>query len=124
MNFPTIEELPLFVQEEFGDFYPDMFQGSYEQAGKNVAFLEYAWDTRGCDPCSATPLNLDELKDAGAFWLDPDYQSGTGTVVQPTPRNNRRNNNGAFITRLHVRYSRDKFPEDLMFQSTANRQFF
>jgi hypothetical protein len=29
-----------------------------------------------------------------------------------------------FITRLHVRYSRDKFPEDLMFQETNNREFF
>ncbi|WP_370623437.1 hypothetical protein [cf. Phormidesmis sp. LEGE 11477] len=27
-----------------------------------------------------------------------------------------------FITRLHVRYTRDKFPEDLIFQQTANRQ--
>ena len=121
VNVPTDEELPLFVQDEFGDFYPEMFQRSYEREGKNVAFLEYAWDTRGCDPCSATPLNLEELKAAGAFWLDPNYQSSTGTVVQPRGRNNR--NNGAFITRLHVRYSRDKFPEDLMFQSTANRQF-
>ena len=122
VNVPTDEELPLFVQDEFGEFYPDMFQRSYEREGKNVAFLEYAWDTRGCDPCSATPLNLEELKAAGAFWLDPNYRDSTGTVVRPNQRNNR--NNGAFITRLHVRYSRDKFPEDLMFQSTANRQFF
>jgi len=123
VNVPTDEALPLFVQDEFGDFYPDMFQRSYEREGKSVAFLEYAWDTRGCDPCSATPLNLEELKAAGAFWLDPAYRSQNGTVIRPDQRNNR-NNSGAFITRLHVRYSRDKFPEDLMFQSTANRQFF
>ncbi|MDY6940715.1 MAG: DUF2330 domain-containing protein, partial [Cyanobacteriota bacterium] len=29
-----------------------------------------------------------------------------------------------FITRLHVRYTRDKFPEDLQFQETGNRQNF
>jgi hypothetical protein len=29
-----------------------------------------------------------------------------------------------FISRLHVRYSRDKFPEDLMFQETSNQQQF
>jgi hypothetical protein len=29
-----------------------------------------------------------------------------------------------FITRLHVRYSRDTFPEDLRFQTTGNRQLF
>jgi hypothetical protein len=31
---------------------------------------------------------------------------------------------GVFITRLHVRYTRDKFPEDLMFQETSNRDSF
>ena len=29
-----------------------------------------------------------------------------------------------FITRLHVRYTRDKFPEDLMFQATNNQENF
>jgi hypothetical protein len=29
-----------------------------------------------------------------------------------------------FITRLHVRYSRNKFPEDLVFQQTNNQSFF
>jgi hypothetical protein len=33
-------------------------------------------------------------------------------------------NTNVYITRLHVRYTRDKFPEDLMFQETANRRFF
>ncbi|MEM7727451.1 MAG: DUF2330 domain-containing protein, partial [Cyanobacteria bacterium P01_A01_bin.45] len=32
--------------------------------------------------------------------------------------------NGVYITRLHVRYTRDKFPEDLMFQTTSNRENF
>jgi len=59
-----------------------------------------------CDPCSADPLTPEELKKAGVFWLT----QNTGTNV--------------FITRLHVRYTRDKFPEDLMFQETSNRQQF
>ena len=29
-----------------------------------------------------------------------------------------------FITRLHVRYNRDLFPEDLRFQETGNTQLF
>ncbi|MEL6490340.1 MAG: DUF2330 domain-containing protein [Cyanobacteria bacterium J06621_3] len=119
VNIPTDAELPLFVQEEFGQFYPEMFQQSYEAADKEVAFLEYAWDTRGCDPCSATPLSPQELQEAGAFWVDPDYRPASPRITRSNP-----NNRGAFITRLHVRYSRDKFPEDLMFQSTGNRQFF
>jgi hypothetical protein len=68
-----------------------------------------------CDPCSADPLTPEELRQAGVFWLTERPQE---SVVMP-PRST-----GVFITRLHVRYSRDQFPEDLMFQETANQQFF
>ena len=115
-NYRTVkvssgDELPEFVKEDFKDFYTAMFQTAYEEENRQVAFLEYAWDMSTCDPCSAEPLNQSELKEAGVFWLDPN------------PRNSRRGNN-VFITRLHVRYSRDKFPEDLKFQSTSDRSNF
>jgi hypothetical protein len=106
---PSDQDIPLFIKDEFGQFYTDMFQNSYEQADRNVAFLEYAWDMRGCDPCAADPLTAEELRRAGVFWLSPDAN---------------RNNTNVFITRLHVRYTRDKFPEDLIFQDTGNRRFF
>lgn len=106
VKIPSDTEIPVFVKNEFGDFYKAMFQTAYTREGKNIAFIEYAWDMAGCDPCSAEPLNPEELRQAGVFWLNP----GGGTNV--------------FITRLHVRYTRDKFPEDLMFQETSNRQFF
>ncbi|MGD1897725.1 MAG: DUF2330 domain-containing protein [Phormidesmis sp.] len=115
VNIPTDEELPLFVQKEFGSFYPQMFQRRYETEGKEVAFLEYAWDSRNCDPCSATPLTAEELRAAGAFWVNADTPNRATTTQK---------RNGAFITRLHVRYSRDKFPEDLIFQATGNQQLF
>lgn len=105
VNVPSDAEIPVFVKAEFADFYKAMFNTSYNREGKKVAFLEYAWNMAGCDPCSAEPLNQEELKKAGVFWLTP-------------------GNNNVFITRLHVRYSRDKFPEDLMFQETSNQQFF
>ncbi|MEL6816067.1 MAG: DUF2330 domain-containing protein, partial [Cyanobacteria bacterium J06598_3] len=129
VNIPTDVELPLFVQDEFGEFYPEMFQRSYEAANKNVAFLEYAWNMQGCDPCSSPPLNREELLEAGAFWLK-DNASNSNAVNQPNrgrpslAANSRAAGNSAFITRLHVRYSRDTFPEDLMFQSTTNQQTF
>jgi hypothetical protein len=104
VQIPSDVNIPEFVQAEFADFYKSMFQTSYEREGKKVAFLEYAWDMSSCDPCSAEPLNSEELKKAGVFWLDS----------QPT----------VFISRLHVRYTRDKFPEDLQFQETSNNQFF
>ena len=65
-----------------------------------------------CDPCAAEPLNREELKQAGVFWLD-----------RQNP-NNRWGGNNVFITRLHIRYTRDKFPEDLKFQSTGDRTNF
>lgn len=104
VQIPSDLNLPEFVQHEFTDFYRTMFQKNYEKEGKKVAFLEYAWNMSNCDPCAAEPLNQDELQKAGVFWLD--------------------NNPSVFITRLHIRYSRSKFPEDLQFQETGNSQFF
>ncbi len=106
VKIPSDSEIPVFVKDEFDDFYKAMFQTAYNHEQKKVAFLEYAWDMAGCDPCSANPLTSEELKKAGVFWLNPS-----------TPNN-------VFITRLHVRYTRDKFPEDLMFQETSNQQQF
>lgn len=106
VNVPSDAEIPVFVKNEFGDFYRAMFQTTYSREGKKVVFREYAWDMAGCDPCSADPLTSEELRQAGVFWLTPS---------NPT---------NVFITRLHIRYARDQFPEDLMFQETANRQFF
>ena len=112
VKIPSDKEVPEFVQQEFKGFYTTMFQNSYEKENKQVAFLEYAWDMSTCDPCSAEPLNQEELKDAGVFWLDRDN------------RNHRWGGNNVFITRLHVRYTRDKFPEDLKFQTTSDRSNF
>ncbi len=107
VKIPSNVEIPEFVEKEFSDFYKTMFQKAYEKENKRVAFVEYAWNMASCDPCSAQPLNREELKQAGVFWQNP---------------NNRFQN--VFITRLHVRYTRDTFPEDLFFQETANTQLF
>ncbi len=106
VKVPSDVDIPEFVQKNFAEFYKTMFQQSYTKEGRNVAFLEYAWDMGSCDPCSAEPLNQEELKKAGVFWLD------------------NRGFSNVFITRLHVRYTREKFPEDLQFQATGNRQSF
>lgn len=105
-QIPSNVEIPEFVKSEFDDFYRSMFETTHKREGRKVAFVEYAWDMGSCDPCSAQPLNPDELREAGVFWLTPGQRQNV------------------FITRLHVRYARDTFPEDLRFQETANRQFF
>ncbi|MEC4803291.1 MAG: DUF2330 domain-containing protein [Jaaginema sp. PMC 1079.18] len=108
VKVPSDVEIPEFVEDEFDDFYKSMFATSYEQEQKKVAFLEYAWDMGWCDPCVANALSPEELKQAGVFWDTASRGGGSN----------------AFITRLHVRYTRDRFPEDLSFQSTSNRENF
>jgi hypothetical protein len=103
---PSDREIPEFVKNEFGKFYSATFQRSYEQTNKKVVFLEYAWNVSNCDPCTTEPPNSEELKQAGVFW-----QNNESTI--PT-----------FITRLHVRYNRANFPEDLVFQETNNQTNF
>ncbi|MEC4982927.1 MAG: DUF2330 domain-containing protein [Oscillatoria sp. PMC 1068.18] len=105
-KIPSNVEIPEFVEEEFADFYKAMFKTAYNQENKRVAFLEYAWDMSWCDPCAADPLSDEELKQAGVFWLVPGQ-----------PQN-------VFLSRIHVRYTRNTFPEDLRFQETANKQNF
>ncbi len=106
VKVPSNVDIPEFVEQKFNDFYKAMFQTAYEQENKKVAFIEYAWNMASCDPCSAQPLNRDELRQAGVFWLNSSSRQNV------------------FITRLHVRYTRSTFPEDLYFQETSNRQFF
>ena len=99
---------------------PALFETAYNREGRNVVFREYAWNMANCDPCSADPFTPEELRQAGVFW----QQDGS----QPQPQSGRFAppwvSNDVFITRLHVRYTRDKFPEDLVFQETANQQNF
>jgi hypothetical protein len=122
VNVPSDANVPLFVKEEFGKVYPALFETAYNRENRNVVFREYAWNMGNCDPCSADPLTSEELRQAGVFWMDE--------PSQPQPPSTSRRfappwmSNTVFITRLHVRYTRDKFPEDLVFQETANQQNF
>lgn len=120
VKVPSNANIPIFVKKEFGEFYKSMFQTAYTKEDRKVGFLEYAWDMSSCDPCSAEPLSSEELKQAGVFWLE-DASSQT-----PASRGLRRlfPTSNVFITRLHVRYTRNKFPEDPTFQATSNRESF
>lgn len=116
VKLPSNTEVPEFVQGEFGDFYRAMFARQAEAANNRAVFLEYAWDMAWCDPCAADPLSRDELRKLGVFWLGGDGpQRGR---VAPSPAQD------VFVTRLHVRYDQQHFPEDLMFQETGDRTNF
>ncbi|MBD2578269.1 DUF2330 domain-containing protein [Oscillatoria sp. FACHB-1406] len=112
-KIPSDAEIPEFVKEEFAEFYKAMYQTAHERENKKVAFLEYAWDMAWCDPCAAEPLTPEELKEAGVFWLN-----------SAQPQRNFGGGSNVFMTRLHVRYNRNTFPEDLRFQQTGNRENF
>ena len=106
VKLPTGMELPAYLKntQEFAAFYKAMFTRQTQKEDGRVVFLEHAWDTRWCDPCAADPLSADELRRLGVFWEDGGRQAPD-----------------VFLTRLHVRYDRAHFPEDLVFQETADR---
>ena len=111
VRLPTGMELPVFVRDDFGRFYRDMFAQQVDRERRQAVFLEYAWDMAWCDPCAADPLSPDELRELGVFWLgEVRARSGPAQNV--------------FITRLHLRYDHEHFPEDLFFQETADRTNF
>ena len=112
IKLPSNNEVPEFVQNEFGDFYRAMFARQTKKENERGVFLEYAWDMAWCDPCAADPLSADELRKLGVFWMD----GRTERSNAPSPAQN------VFVTRLHVRYDRKHFPEDLVFQETGDRQ--
>jgi hypothetical protein len=115
VKIPSDIDIPAFVKTEFGSFYQSMFNNSHVKEGKKVAFVEYAWNMSNCDPCSADPLSPEELKKAGVFWVNNNANPQDRFVP---------NFQNVFITRLHIRYQRNTFPEDLTFQSTNNQQLF
>ncbi len=102
VQMPTGSEVPRFVQADFANFYKAAFDRRWAEAEGRAVVLEYAWNMANCDPCSAPALTQNELKELGATW--PGY--------------------GAFVTRLHLRYDREHFPEDLALQETGDAESY
>ena len=123
-NYRTVKletgtELPVYVKQEFPSFYKAMFSEQVRRSAGQAVFVEYAWDMGWCDPCAADPLSRDELRQLGAFWLDEVPPAAQGRF-----RSLPVGAQGTFLTRLHVRYDNAHFPEDLVFQETADRDNF
>src|SRR2546421_369618 len=114
-KLPTGMDLPVYVKEVFPDFYRAMFDQQVRKEDMRVVFLEYAWDMGWCDPCAADPLSNDELRKLGVFWLD----GNKAPPMQVMPSSIQGQN--VFITRLHLRYDQEHFPEDLAFKETGDR---
>lgn len=122
VRLPSDVEVPAYIKqpEQFSAFYRDMFREQVEKERGKAVFLEYAWDMNWCDPCAADPLSDKELKTLGVFWLDDvPEQPQASSRIAPMPQAK-----NVYVTRLHVRYDAKTFPEDLVFQSTGNRENF
>lgn len=134
VKIPSDQNIPLYVKDKFADFYKATFDTAFKKDNQRVVIQEYAWNMGWCDPCAADPLTNDELRKLGVFWLG---ENGGGAPGNPPPpiRQGKRyrppvvwpgNGGGqqAFVTRLHVRYDREHFAEDLFFQTTSDSQNF
>jgi hypothetical protein len=121
-QLPTGMDLPVYIKKDFATFYKDMFSHQVKEDGMKSVWMEYAWDMNWCDPCAAKPLSNDELKQLGVFWLkDQSGDIGIQKTRRFMPRPQAKN---VYVTRLHVRYSKDTFPDDLKFQATNDRKNF
>ena len=142
-KLPANENLPPFVKPKFKEFYKALYDTATAREDYRAVFTEYFWDMGWCDPCAADPLSVTELRKAGVFWVGGDDSGNVspatgspagstnpgitarrpmppGGGAQPVP-----SSGGAqpvLLTRLHVRYTANTFPEDLMFTQTKDRQ--
>lgn len=93
---PSNFQVPQEIEERFPQFYKDLLTSTIKSTGRETVVTEYAWDTGSCDPCSADPLNSEELKQLGM------------------------NRDRAFITRLHLQYTKETYNQDLIFRLTSD----
>lgn len=119
---PTGNNIPLFVQNNFGAFYSNLFQHQWNKEGKNISMLEYAWDVSPknyvkCDPCVSNPPTQQDLVQAGVWWLTRDWNN-----YDDVNEENEELATSVYFTRLHIRYNRQQFPQDLLFQVTPNTE--
>lgn len=101
-RLPEALEVPDFVRNDFARFERDLFARTAQREGLGVVFTEHFWPVASCDPCAGRTLTLQELRGLGVS----DLAAG-GPV---------------YVTRLHAKYDRASFPEDLMLQETADQR--
>lgn len=117
VKLPTDLEIPVYIKDDFSHFYTSLFDQQVKKEKMKAVFTEYFWDMSWCDPCAAEPLTKDELRELGVFWVDEAdssrNKSWQGGGSQPVK-----------VTRLHLRYTKETFPDDLVFHQTNDTQNF
>lgn len=122
VKIPSDMNLPTYIKNgsEFGEFYKAMFDNAVKKENMKAVFLEYAWDMGWCDPCAADPIPNDDLRTLGAWWIDmpvtSNWQNKGIMPPQQAP--------SVYVTRMHVRYDAERFPEDIVLKETGDRENF
>ncbi len=124
VNIASNKNIPLFVQKNFGAFYGNLFTTQWDKEDKSVAFLEYAWNVTPinqmkCDPCVGNPPTEQDLVQSGVWWIGNKDWNDYSDVDEEDYDNGNKN---VHFTRLHFRYNRKSFPQDLVFQVTPNKE--
>jgi len=117
MKVPSDVDVPLFVKDDFANFYKATFDRAVARENMSAVFVEYAWDMGWCDPCASEPMSGQELATLGADWSVGGNDAANRRLMNASGVN-------AFVTRLHVRYDATSFPEDLNFVETSDRDNF
>jgi hypothetical protein len=110
LKVPSNMDVPVFVRGEFAKTYKALFGRQAAREDYRAIFTEYFWDMGWCDPCAADPLSPAELREAGVYWIGDNAARGGAQPVM--------------LTRLHLRYTRESLPEDLVFHETQDRTNF
>ena len=118
-------KVPLFVKQNFGSFYGSLFTHQWQNENRNIGFLEYAWDVSPssylkCDPCFGNPPTQQDIVQARVWWLQRNWDDYSDVEEEGINYDN----NKVHFTRLHFRYNRNSFPQDLVVQVTPNTTNF
>ncbi len=128
VKLPADIDIPTYVKtdskQDFAAFYKTMFQTQAAREQYRVVFTEYFWDMSWCDPCAANPLSAQELRNLGVDWIKAEGGDGSVASANGARRAFRGDPDArpVMVTRLHLRYTPETFPEDLMFHETGDRQ--
>lgn len=118
IKVPSDIDVPLFVANDFPNFYKATFDHAVARENMHGVFVEYAWDMGWCDPCAAPPMTNKEMAELGAQWAPASLNNPAGNLLPvPMPAQ-------GYVTRLHVRYDAQSFPEDLNFIETSDHDSF
>ncbi len=119
VKIPTDQDLPVFIKDDFGNFYKSVYEQAWKKEDGKAVMLEYSWDLSSsnyvkCDPCATQPPVYADLREAGVFWVKQGQNRWGGANYE----------GNLHITRMHVRYNRKDYPQDLLFTETPNKERF